>query len=41
MLQKIELVSGTYRGLGLETVRQLTDKDYTVILTERNDPKLI
>lgn len=37
--QKIALVTGAYRGLGLETVRQLAQKDYTVILTGRKDEK--
>lgn len=36
---KIALVTGAYRGLGLETVRQLAQQDYTVILTGRKDAK--
>ncbi|MFK7932511.1 MAG: SDR family oxidoreductase [Saprospiraceae bacterium] len=37
--QKIALVTGAYRGLGLETVRQLASQGYTVILTGRKDEK--
>lgn len=35
----LALVTGAYRGLGLETVRQLSDLGYSVILTGRNDEK--
>lgn len=35
----IALVTGAYRGLGLETVKQLAELKYTVILTGRNDEK--
>lgn len=35
----IALVTGAYRGLGLETVKQLAELNYTVILTGRNDEK--
>ena len=35
----IAVVTGAYRGLGLETVKQLAELKYTVILTGRNDEK--
>ncbi len=35
----IALVTGAYRGLGLETVKQLAEQKYTVILTGRNTDK--
>ncbi len=37
--QPVALVTGAYRGLGLETVRQLANKDYKVILTGRKPEK--
>lgn len=39
MAQPIALVTGAYRGLGLETVKQLAEKGYTVILTGRRPEK--
>ncbi len=33
----IALVTGAYRGLGLETVKQLAEMNYTVVLTGRKD----
>lgn len=38
-MKKLALVTGSYRGLGLETVRQLLALDYEVILTSRNEAK--
>ena len=38
-MSKIALVTGAYRGLGLETVRQLLEKGYEVILTARSRDK--
>lgn len=35
----IALVTGAYRGLGLETVKQLSELNYSVVLTGRNDEK--
>ncbi|MBO6794842.1 MAG: SDR family oxidoreductase [Balneolaceae bacterium] len=35
----IALVTGAYRGLGLETVKQLAEQKYTVVLTGRNTDK--
>lgn len=35
----IALITGAYRGLGLETVKQLAEQSLTVILTGRNDEK--
>lgn len=35
----IALITGAYRGLGLETVKQLAEQSHTVILTGRNDEK--
>lgn len=34
-MTQLALVTGAYRGLGLETVKQLADQDYTVVLTGR------
>lgn len=34
--KKIAIVTGAYRGLGLETCRQLAELGYTVLLTARN-----
>ena len=34
-MAKISLITGAYRGLGLESARQLLDKGYDVILTAR------
>ena len=31
--QPVAVVTGAYRGLGLETCRQLAAKGYTVVLT--------
>ena len=39
MENKVALVTGAYRGLGLETVKQLAQRQYTVILTGRNKGK--
>ncbi len=33
--QRVAVVTGAYRGLGLETCRQLAEKGYSVILTAR------
>lgn len=38
-MNKVALVSGSYRGLGLETVRQLLEKGYEVVMTARNRQK--
>lgn len=38
-MNQIALVTGAYRGLGLETVRQLLEKGYEVILTARSRDK--
>ena len=38
-MSKVALVTGAYRGLGLETVRQLLEMDYEVILTARSREK--
>ena len=35
MEKKVALVTGSYRGLGLETARQLAELGYTVIITAR------
>jgi NAD(P)-dependent dehydrogenase (short-subunit alcohol dehydrogenase family) len=35
----LAVVTGAYRGLGLETCRQLAALDYTVILTARREPE--
>ena len=35
----VAVVTGAYRGLGLETCRQLADKGYAVILTARQEQK--
>ena len=35
-MKKVALVTGAYRGLGLETVRQLLDRGYEVVLTARS-----
>jgi NAD(P)-dependent dehydrogenase (short-subunit alcohol dehydrogenase family) len=37
--KKVILVTGSNKGIGLEIVRQLAGKGYTVILTSRNDAK--
>lgn len=38
-MNKVALVTGSYRGLGLETVRQLLARGYEVILTARSQEK--
>ena len=38
-MKRVALVTGAYRGLGLETVRQLLEKGYEVILTARSRDK--
>lgn len=35
----IAVVTGAYRGLGLETCRQLAEKGYSVVLTARREPE--
>ncbi|NEV60870.1 SDR family oxidoreductase [Thiorhodococcus minor] len=35
----IAVVTGAYRGLGLETCRQLAEKGYSVVLTARRGPE--
>lgn len=39
MEQKVALITGAYRGLGLETARQLAELGYTVIVTARTKEK--
>lgn len=38
-MKKLALVTGSYRGLGLETVKQLLELEYEVILTSRSKVK--
>ncbi|NEX22995.1 SDR family oxidoreductase [Thiorhodococcus mannitoliphagus] len=35
----IAVVTGAYRGLGLETCRQLAEKGYSLVLTARREPE--
>jgi NAD(P)-dependent dehydrogenase (short-subunit alcohol dehydrogenase family) len=37
--EKIAVVTGAYRGLGLETCRQLAAQGYSVVLTARREPE--
>ncbi len=39
MKKQTALVTGAYRGLGLETAKQLAEKGYSVVLTGRNTEK--
>ena len=43
MSQKIVLVTGSYKGIGKDIVRQIAahDKNYTVILTSRQDDQAL
>ncbi len=38
-MERIALVTGANRGLGLETARQLLERDYRVVLTARDATK--
>lgn len=37
--QPVAIVTGAYRGLGLETCRQLAERGYRVLLTARREPE--
>ena len=38
-MKPVAIVTGAYRGLGLETCRQLAQRDFTVVLTARREPE--
>ncbi|MBC8335380.1 MAG: SDR family oxidoreductase [Anaerolineales bacterium] len=38
-MQKVVIITGANRGLGLETARQMAELDYQVILTSRDEKK--